>query len=67
MKKIKGIGPSISKQLQELGYVSYEQIAELDDKKIETLQEQLKHEQNIHNQDWVGQAKKLIEQRNSAK
>ena len=67
LKKIKGIGPSISKQLMELGYVSYEQIAGLNDDDIETLQEQLKHEQDIHKQDWVGQAEKLIKLRDSAK
>ena len=67
LKKIKGIGPAISKQLADLGYVSYEQIAELDNKTIATLQEKLKHEQDIHKQDWVGQAKKLVKQRNSSK
>ena len=51
----------------ELGYVSYEQIAGLNDDDIETLQEQLKHEQDIHKQDWVGQAEKLIKLRDSAK
>ena len=67
LTKIKGIGPVINAQLLKLGYVSYEQIAELDDERIKTLRGQLKHEQDIHNQDWMGQARKLIKQRDSLK
>jgi len=67
LTKIKGIGPVINAQLLKLGYVSYEQIAELDDERIKTLRGQLKHEQDIHKQDWMGQARKLIKQRDSLK
>jgi len=57
----------INAQLLKLGYISYEQIAELDDERIKTLRGQLKHEQDIHKQDWMGQARKLIKQRDSLK
>ena len=67
LTKIKGIGPVINAQLLKLGYISYEQIAELDDERIKTLRGQLKHEQDIHKQDWMGQARKLIKQRDSLK
>lgn len=58
---IEGVGPAIQIRLYEFGYTSWQQIAELDDQSTEKLSVQLELDNQITEQDWSGQAKKLME------
>lgn len=58
---IEGVGPAMQIRLYEFGYTSWQQIAELDDQSTEKLSVQLELDNQITEQDWSGQAKKLME------
>ncbi len=59
LKRIVGIGPVIERQLNDLGIVSFAQIASWSDDEIEAISRQLDVEGRIELEDWVGQARKL--------
>lgn len=59
---IGGIGPALAKKLNFAGIVSYAQLAALTDKDIEQLEKSvIKFTGRIERDDWVGQAKKLMQ------
>ena len=61
LKKISGVGPVLEKKLHEAGYTTYRQIAELTPEQIAELDEKLNFKGRIERDDWVGQAKKLMD------
>jgi NADH-quinone oxidoreductase subunit E len=66
LKKIKGIGPSIEKTLNELGVFRFHQIAEMSEYEIDRVAQQLKgFRSRIYREDWIGQARDLQYQKNS--
>lgn len=59
---INGIGPVIEKKLHGLGITTFKQIAELDQDRIDEINAQLSFKGRIEREEWVAQAKKLIEE-----
>ena len=60
LKLIKGIGPSLERQLNGLGIYSFEQIAKLDEDELRWVDEQIEtvtFKGRCFRDDWVGQAK----------
>jgi len=57
---INGIGPVIEKKLHALGITTFQQIAELEQPRIDEINEQLSFKGRIEREEWVEQAKKLI-------
>lgn len=62
---IKGIGKNIEARLNEMGIYTYEQISQLTDEQIHQLSEALAFPGRIERDDWVGQAKRLLQARQS--
>ncbi len=60
LKKIKGIGKVIEKQLNALGIYNFEQIASLKDSEINKIDNSLSFKGRIKREKWVEQAKELI-------
>lgn len=61
LQKIRGIGPSIEKILNKYDIYRYEQIANISEYEIETVARDIKGLKNqIHREDWIGQAEYLI-------
>ncbi|NKB77246.1 MAG: 50S ribosomal protein L21 [Gammaproteobacteria bacterium] len=57
---INGIGPVIEKKLHGLGITTFQQISELDQEAIDSINEQLSFKGRIEREEWVEQAKKLV-------
>ncbi len=67
LKKIKGVGPAIEKTLNELGIFRFEQIAEMSEYDIDRVAQRLKgFHSRIYREDWMGQARELLERDRSA-
>jgi len=67
LKKIKGVGPAIEKTLNELGIFRFEQIAEMSEYDIDRVAQRLKgFHSRIYREDWIGQARELLERDRSA-
>ncbi len=60
LKTIKGIGPKIAGQLQELGFDTFESIANLNASDIQTIEAQLSFKGRIAREQWVSQAVELL-------
>ena len=60
LTKINGIGPVIAKKLVALDITTFQQIADLDEKQIVDIDEQLNFKGRIDREEWVDQAKKLV-------
>lgn len=58
---IDGVGPALQERLYAFGYLQLQQLAELDDKGIDRLSVQLELGDEIAEQDWPGQARRLLE------
>lgn len=66
LKKIKGIGPSIEKTLNDLGVFRFHQIAEMSECEIDRVAQQLKgFRSRIYREDWIGQARDLQYEKNN--
>ncbi len=63
LKRIKGIGPRLEQLLHENGITRYEQVAALDDAAIAELDDKLRFRGRIQRDDWVGQARALLNER----
>ena len=64
LKEIKGVGPAIEKTLNELGIFRFEQIAEMSEYDIDRVAQRLKgFHSRIYREDWIGQARELLERR----
>ena len=60
LKRIKGIGPVLEKKLNDLGILTFSQIAALKKEDIERISAQLANfKDRIVRDDWIAQAKKL--------
>jgi len=57
---INGIGPVIEKKLHGLGITTFQQIADLDQSRMDEINEQLSFKGRIEREQWVEQAKELI-------
>jgi uncharacterized protein YoxC len=60
LKQIKGVGPAIEKTLQDLGFLRFQQIAEMTEYDIDRVARPLKgFRSRIYREDWIGQARML--------
>lgn len=67
LQKIKGVGPAIEKTLNEMGIVSFRQIADMSEYDIDRVARRLKgFRTRIYREDWIGQARELHAQAVSA-
>lgn len=63
LQRIKGVGPAIEKTLNEMGIVSFRQIADMSEYDIDRVARRLKgFRTRIHREDWIGQARELRDQ-----
>jgi hypothetical protein len=58
---IDGIGATLESRLNDLGITSFKQIAEFDEKDIERVNEKLSFKGRIQREEWIAQARKLVE------
>ena len=61
LKNITGISPKLEQRLNDAGVFHYWQIADLDAEQTAALDRQLKLKGQIQSEDWIAQAKKLVE------
>jgi len=61
LKRITGISPKLEQRLNDAGVYHFWQIADLDADYVAALDRQLRLKGQIAKEDWVGQAKKLVE------
>ncbi len=67
LQMIKGVGPAIEKTLNELGIFSFQQIADMSEYDIDRVARRLKgFHSRIHREDWIGQARVLLDPAASA-
>lgn len=59
---IDGVGPALQQRLYAFGFRQFLQLAELDDDGLEKLSVQLELDDEIREQDWRGQARRLMEE-----
>jgi predicted flap endonuclease-1-like 5' DNA nuclease len=64
LKQIKGIGPVFEEKLNSLGIFTFEQISRLDDESIEAVESLTNFPGRVEREDWIGQAKKLMDNGN---
>jgi predicted flap endonuclease-1-like 5' DNA nuclease len=63
LKMIKGVGPAIEKTLNEMGIFNFRQIADMNEYDIDRVARRLKgFHSRIHREDWIGQARLLLDQ-----
>jgi len=60
LKRIKGIGVKIEEKLNSIGYYHFDQIATWNEQDVEAVNSQLSFSGRIQRDDWIGQAKLLI-------
>ena len=60
LKVIVGIGPKFEKDLQKIGIHTFEQLSKLNEAGIEALEALTKSPGRVERENWVGQAKELI-------
>jgi small subunit ribosomal protein S2 len=61
LKRIKGISEKLEQKLNDAGVFHYWQIADLDAENLALLDRKLKTKGQIEQENWVAQAKKLVE------
>lgn len=59
LTQINGIGPVISKKLNDMGYTRFAQIASLDESEVAKIEEQLSFKGRVEREDWINQAIEL--------
>jgi len=60
LTEIRGVGPRMAEKLYEQGIKNFAQLAEMNNRFAEELDEALKAQGRILRDDWIGQAKKLL-------
>jgi len=60
LKKISGVGPALEKKLNDAGILTFQDIIDLTPEKRDEIEEQLKFKGRMERDDWVGQAKQFI-------
>ncbi len=63
LKRISGVGPVLEKKLHDFGVKTFAQVAAFTKEDIAKLDEALNFKGRIERDDWVGQAKKLAEEK----
>lgn len=61
LKKISGVGPKLEEKLNALGIFHYWQVAGFSAEDIARVDDELNFKGRIERDDWIGQAKKLME------
>jgi small subunit ribosomal protein S2 len=61
LKKIGGVGPALERKLNALGITRYDQIAAFSDEDVEKVDTALNYKGRVTRDDWVGQAKALVD------
>jgi small subunit ribosomal protein S2 len=61
LKRISGVTPKLEQRLNDIGVFHYWQIADLDADGLKALDQALKLKGQVEREDWVGQARKLVE------
>lgn len=62
LKQIKGVGPAIEKTLNDMGIFRFQQIADMTEYDIDRVAERLKgFHSRIYRENWIGQARELID------
>lgn len=64
LKQIKGIGPVFEEKLNSLGIFTFQQISKLDDESIDAVESLTNFPGRVEREDWIGQAKKLMDNGN---
>ena len=59
LTQINGIGPVIAEKLNNLGYTTIAQLAELDADQVEKIEEQLSFKGRVEREEWIKQAKEM--------
>lgn len=65
LTQLNGVGPVIVDKLNAIGITSLEQIAAFTDEDIERVNGELNFKGRIERDDWVGQAKQLLQERST--
>lgn len=60
LKKISGVGPVLEKKLNAAGITKFQDIIDLTPEKRDEVEEQLSFKGRMEREDWVGQAKQFI-------
>ncbi len=61
LKKISGVGPKLEEKLNALGIYHYWQVAGFSAEDVSRVDDELNFKGRIERDDWIGQAKKLME------
>lgn len=61
LKKISGVGPKLEEKLNDLGIFHYWQVAGFSADDVSRVDDELNFKGRIERDDWIGQAKKLME------
>jgi small subunit ribosomal protein S2 len=61
LKRITGISPKLEQRLNDAGVFHYWQVADLDPEQMAALDRQLRLKGQIEKEEWVAQAKKMVE------
>lgn len=62
LTRIDGVGPALQECLYAFGFRRFSDIADLDESGVQKLNVQLELEDEVEQQDWAGQARKLMEE-----
>lgn len=60
LSKISGVGPVLVKKLSDLGYTTFQQIADMTPEQIAEVDEKLNFKGRIEREEWIEQAKELM-------
>ncbi|MEM8800686.1 MAG: 50S ribosomal protein L21 [Pseudomonadota bacterium] len=60
LKKISGVGPKLEEKLNDLGYTTFQQIADMTPQEIEEVDEKLNFKGRIERDNWLDQARQFI-------
>jgi small subunit ribosomal protein S2 len=66
LKRIEGIGPKIEEKLNEMGIFHFWQVAQLSPADVAAIDHALRFKGRIEREDWIGKAKKLVEETQAA-
>ena len=63
LKKLSGVGPALEKKLHGLGVTTFDQVAAWTPEDVERVDGELNFKGRIEREDWIGQAKRFVEER----
>lgn len=59
LTKIKGIGPALQRELQNMGFHTFQQLSELNPEQIDEVNTQIGFPGRVERENWIGQAREL--------